>query len=213
MLRRPPSRGAKGGKVTQGSSLPPVKRNDRKYVILALLFLLAAGGLWLFIKSGDAPPEAPVTEPAPEPAQREQFAPEIEIPEEQAPEEASTAAEAEPKKETNGKEGAWTPPAQWECAGILDPDQIREVINGQPRKQVQTCYERGLKADNLLQGSMRVLLTIDANGDVRAVSIEGSLRDPQVYSCVKRVAKTWKFPKPQGGCVRTEVPFQLTPKL
>jgi hypothetical protein len=30
---------------------------------------------------------------------------------------------------------------------------------------------------------------------------------------VKRVAKTWKFPNPQGGCVRTEVPFQMTPKL
>jgi hypothetical protein len=78
---------------------------------------------------------------------------------------------------------------------------------------VQTCYERRLKDDNLLQGSMTVLLTIGGDGGVKAVSADGSLNDRQVYSCVKRVAKTWKFPKPRGGCVRTSVPFQMTPKL
>jgi hypothetical protein len=70
-----------------------------------------------------------------------------------------------------------------------------------------------LKDNNLLQGQMKVLLTIGSSGSVRAVSVDGTLNDQQVYSCVKRVAKTWKFPKPQGGCVRTEVPFQMMPKL
>jgi outer membrane biosynthesis protein TonB len=60
---------------------------------------------------------------------------------------------------------------------------------------------------------MTVLLTIGASGSVKAVSVSGSLADPQVYACVKRVAKTWKFPQPEGGCVRTAVPFQMTPKL
>jgi outer membrane biosynthesis protein TonB len=60
---------------------------------------------------------------------------------------------------------------------------------------------------------MEVELTIGASGSVRAVSIGGSLRDRQVHSCVKRIAKTWKFPKPIGGCVRINVPFQMTPKL
>jgi len=60
---------------------------------------------------------------------------------------------------------------------------------------------------------MKVLLTIGSDGGVKAVSVGGTLNDHQVYTCVKRVAKTWKFPNPQGGCVRTEVPFQMTPKL
>ena len=60
---------------------------------------------------------------------------------------------------------------------------------------------------------MKVLLTIGSSGGVRAVSVSGSLDDPQVYNCVKRVAKTWTFPKPENGCVRTEVPFQMMPKL
>ena len=60
---------------------------------------------------------------------------------------------------------------------------------------------------------MKVLLTIGSDGMVKAVSVDGTLNDRQVYTCVKRVAKTWKFPKPRNGCVRTEAPFQMTPKL
>ena len=60
---------------------------------------------------------------------------------------------------------------------------------------------------------MTVLITIGTPGTVTDVSISGTLRDRQVYGCVKRVAKTWKFPPPTGGCVRINVPFQMTPKL
>jgi outer membrane biosynthesis protein TonB len=196
--------------VTQGSSLPPLKKNDGKYGLVALLLLLSAGGLWLFLKpaGGDSEPQAEVTAPAPEVA-REQFAPEIEIPELDAAidgvEEQEPSREAPPSPDDR--------PADWICDGTLSASQLSAVIRGQPSKQVQTCYEQRLKENNLLQGSMTVLLTIGASGSVKAVSLSGSLRDPQVYACVKRVAKTWKFPQPEGGCVRTAVPFQMTPKL
>jgi hypothetical protein len=195
--------------VTQGSSLPPLKKNDGKYVLIALLFLLAAGGLWFFLGTDDSESQAEVVEPPPEAPTREQFAAEIEIPEEDAgPEDAP---DEEPIARPGGP--SQTGPESWDCRGTLEAAEIRDVINGQPRKQVQTCYERRLKDDNLLQGSMTVLLTIGGDGSVKAVSADGSLNDRQVYSCVKRVAKTWKFPKPRGGCVRTSVPFQMTPKL
>lgn len=196
--------------MTQGSSLPPLKKNDGKYGLVALLLLLSAGGLWLFLKpaGGDSEPQAEVAAPAPEVA-REQFAPEIEIPELDAAidgvEEQEPSREAPPSPDDR--------PADWICDGTLSASQLSEVIRGQPSKQVQTCYEQRLKENNLLQGSMTVLLTIGASGSVKAVSLSGSLRDPQVYACVKRIAKTWKFPQPEGGCVRTAVPFQMTPKL
>ncbi|HSN83622.1 MAG TPA: AgmX/PglI C-terminal domain-containing protein [Polyangiales bacterium] len=200
--------------MTQGSSLPPLKKRDGKYGLIALLFVLGALGLWFFWTPDEpeAPDEIAQPEPEPTPAPREQFAAELEIPDDLV-ENTGGGGEAEEEQSAKPTGAGWTPPEEWECLGTLQASQIRNVINGQPRKQVQTCYERRLKDNNLLQGSMKVLLTIGANGNVRAVSIEGSLDDPQVYSCVKRVAKTWKFPKPQGGCVRTEVPFQMTPKL
>ncbi len=145
----------------------------------------------------------------PEAPAREQFAAEIEIPEEDA---GVDAGEEEPAGE-KPKQATQSRPSDWVCDGTLQPAQLSSVIRGQPSKQVQTCYERALKDNNMLQGSMKVLLTIGATGSVRAVSVSGSLDDQQVYNCVKRVAKTWKFPKPENGCVRTEVPFQMTPKL
>jgi hypothetical protein len=190
--------------VTRGSSLPPLKTNDSKYGLLALLLLLAAFGLWFFLGREEAEPATTVEEP-PQAPTREQFAPEIEIPEEDAG--------AEQRRTSKRRKPSQPKPAQTDCFGTLAPSQIARVINGQPRNQVQACYEQRLKDDNLLQGSMTVLITIGPAGAVSDVSISGTLRDKQVYGCVKRVAKTWKFPKPQGGCVQTAVPFQMTPKL
>jgi len=198
--------------VTQGSSLPPLKKNDGKYGLIALFLLLAAAGLWFLLETDDAEPGPSGPPPSVEAPTREQFVPEIEIPEDAAlPQESEDADETGPSSKASSPSQA--PPSDWECVGTLEAAQIRDVINGPPRKQVQACYERALKDNNLLQGSMTVLLTIGANGSVTAVSVEGSLDDAQVYACVKHVAKTWRFPRPQGGCVRTSVPFQMTPKL
>ncbi|MGB3050473.1 MAG: AgmX/PglI C-terminal domain-containing protein [Polyangiales bacterium] len=195
--------------MTQGSSLPPLKNNEGKYGIMALLVLLVAGALWFFVRDCRSGPEAKPVQVEPEVETRAQFAPEIEIPEQDAGFDAGEEEKPSPKP----MDATPTRPADWICNGTIPAAQLNQVVRGQPSKQVQTCYERGLKDDNLLQGSMKVLLTIGASGGVRAVSVSGSLDDQQVYDCVKRVAKTWKFPKPENGCVRTEVPFQMMPKL
>lgn len=198
--------------MTGASSLPPLKKNDGKYGLIALLLLLLAGGLWFFLRADDSEPQPETAEPAPEAPAREQFAAELEIPEEDA---GIDDGEAEPsrlpKRSSGG--GSATTPDDWECNGTINAAQVSAIIKGAPSKQVQTCYERGLKSNNLLQGSMQVELTIGASGSVRAVSVGGTLNDRQVYSCVKRVARTWQFPKPNNGCVRINVPFQMTPKL
>ena len=195
--------------MTQRSTLPPLKKNDGKYGLIALLLLLAAAGLWFFVKAENSQPPAEVAEPVPEAPAREQFAAEIEIPEEDAGSGDDEGATQAPEPTRSSQ----TRPEDWICRGNIQASQLSAVIKGQPSKQVQTCYERALKDNNLLQGSMTVLLTIGASGSVRAVSVDGTLRDRQVYACVKRVAKTWKFPKPSDGCVRTSVPFQMMPKL
>jgi TonB family protein len=192
--------------VTAPSSLPPLKKNNGKYIVIAVLLLLGAAALWFFVKTDDSEPQAEVVQPTPDASVREQFAPEIEIPEQEAPDAGSDDRSIAKTEQPSPS------PADWECYGTIDEAAVLSIINGQPRKQVQTCYERRLKDDNLLQGSMKVLLTIGANGNVRTVSVEGSLNDPAVFACVRRVAKTWKFPEPKGGCVRIAVPFQMTPE-
>lgn len=198
--------------MTGASSLPPLKKNDGKLGLIALLLLLAAGALWFFMRGDEPEPEPEVEQPPPQAPAREQFAADIEIPEEEeiaAPDAPRRPSGDEPSDEP----GAATGPEDWQCNGSINTAQVSAVVRGAPSKQVQTCYERGLKGNNLLQGSMEVELTIGGSGAVRAVSVGGTLRDRQVHACVKRVARTWKFPKPTGGCVRINVPFQMTPKL
>lgn len=194
--------------MAQGpSSLPPLKTNKGKYGIVLLVFLFTCGAVWLYLRGGhESDPQAEAVEEAPPPPKREQFAPEIEIPEQDAGTEEEEAQEPKAEAERRPREPV-------ECTGTLKAAQIRTVINGPPRKQVQTCYEQRLKENNLLQGQMTVLLTIGSSGAVRNVQVSGSLRDAEVYSCVRRVARSWKFPRPEGGCVRTAVPFTMMPKL
>ena len=213
-LAPPPPNGESEGTVTGDSSLPPLKKNDGKLGLIALLLLLGAGGLW-FVSRGDSPEPEAATAPEPpvEAEPSEQVAVEIEIPDDDELPESNAKSSDAPAPQQGSPGSDDVSPTDWECNGRINPAQVRAVIRGAPSKQVQTCYERGLKSNNLLQGSMDVVLTIGAAGSVRAVEVTGTLRDRKVYSCVKRVARTWKFPPPEGGCVRINAPFQMTPKL
>lgn len=203
--------------MTGASSLPPLKHNEGKYGLLALLLLLAAGGLWFFLGGDDPEPSTEATPVEQQPTDREpaeEVTADIEIPPDEVLE---PPVDSEPGDARGSRKPSSEPsgpsPEDWVCTGAISPAEARAVIQGAASKQVQTCYERGLRTNNLLQGSMQVELTIDLSGIVRAVSIGGNLNDRQVHSCVRRVARTWKFPPPTGGCVRINVPFQLTPKL
>ena len=189
--------------MAEGSSLPPLKTNKSKYLVVLLLLLGTCAAAWLVLGGEEEPrAEVPATPaPVPEPPAREQFIPEIEIP------------EAEPEPPAKPPEARRQQPREPVCNGQISRADLQRVIAAAPSKQVQTCYEQRLKEDNLLQGQMRVRLRIGPAGNVESVTVGGSLKDPQVYACVKRAARTWKFPKPEGGCVLTEVPFTLTPKL
>jgi hypothetical protein len=105
-------------------------------------------------------------------------------------------------------------PAQglWDCDGDLDANVLRTLV-AQNRAQVRTCYEKRLKVDNVLQGSLNLKLRIGGNGKVSATQVGGSLRDTIVTSCVRTLAESWSFPTPSGGlCAVVEIPFNFTPK-
>lgn len=78
-------------------------------------------------------------------------------------------------------------------------------------RAVQACYQRALKRNPKLGGKVGIRLTISPVGKVTMVEIETNSVDPQVGSCIKRVAKRWRFPPPEGGGVaEVAVPFVFT---
>ncbi len=187
------------------SSLPPIiKSNGPKFLAVGLVVLIAVVAWW-FSSRGCEGSSTEVSTPPPVQApsvQREQFAEELEI-----PDAALEEGLAQPKTKSRKRIAAPV------CKGTLDASSIRRVIDGQPRQQVRACYERRLKENNLLQGTMSVLVTIDKFGGVSDVTARGSLNDKNVFSCVRKVARQWKFPPPEGGCVQTSIPFTLMPQL
>ena len=99
---------------------------------------------------------------------------------------------------------------QWDCTGDLPG--ASQVVN-ENRPQIRSCYERRLKVNNVLQGNMTLKLKVGGAGKVAAAQVTGSLRDPEVFACVRKLAQTWTFPVPTGGsCAVVEAPFQFSPK-
>ena len=184
-----------------------------KYALLGLLLIAGSCGIYL-LSSGDdeEAPEEPVAA-MPDlgpPARSTGYEPTIELPDElpEEPEEPEVVAMEETPRATMMSTGMRTARA---CTGTLDRRRVAGVIAGY-RPQVRSCYERGLKANNLLQGTLNVRRKIQPNGSVTNVRVGGSLRDNDVFACVRRIASNWRFPAPEGGCAELSQPFNLTPR-
>jgi len=178
-----------------------------KYVITGILLLAGAGGLWVFLQPEKPKPK--VVTQAPKSVQRvNPLAQQNFIIEEEELEKLEPEPEPEPvqKKRRTVRRDAW------ECSGDLPPKTIREII-ADNRSQVRTCYERRLKVNNVLQGDRKLKVKVDSSGSVVATAVQGTLRDNEVFSCVRGLAQRWNFPSPSGGdCAVVQVPFNFMPR-
>jgi hypothetical protein len=191
-----------------GSLAPPKAKgkSNLKYLISGLICLVGAAGLWMFVqmerKEEPPPPKKVVVPEAPKrvnPLAQQEFV----IEEEEKPEEPEEP-EPKPKQRTVQR-------GPWECSGDLPSKEIRKVV-ATNRRQVQTCYERGLKRDNVLQGSLDLKLKVNSTGKIVATAIAGTLRDNDVFSCVRSLAEGWIFPEPRGDdCAVLQIPFRFAP--
>jgi TonB family protein len=100
-------------------------------------------------------------------------------------------------------------------SGSGDFDQRVVVRMIQTRSAaIRACYERELRADPTLQGSIRVSMTIQESGSVTGVRVtENSMGNDTVGSCVVRVIAGFRFnPGPTDGSVSYVFPFVFEPQ-
>ena len=90
-------------------------------------------------------------------------------------------------------------PGRTVVKGSLTKAEISRVIRRNlPR--FKFCYEKQLAANPDLAGKVAVSFTIAPTGAVARASVqESSMNEAAVESCVARVMKSLKFPKPRGG--------------
>ena len=192
-------------------SLVPPTGGGAKYGVIGILLLVLAGvGLYCSMEEEVAPEPVAQTEPdIEEPRPTSQFTTEIELPEEDAGPE-DTGVEDTGEEETAMMSTMTRRPR--ECTGELDASAVRRVV-AQQGPQVRACYERALKQNNILQGTVMVRMIIGTDGSVDQVSVGGSLRDNEVFGCVRRLAQGWEFPRPTGNsCAQVNAPFAMTPR-
>lgn len=184
-----------------------------KYIIGGLVLLCGAGVVVLLLRSPSQPETpAPATPTQPPPsAERVNPMAQPELILDEPVDAGKPAAVTEEVKE-KPKPQAKVARDDWDCSGDLSRESLQAVID-KNRAQVRNCYERRLKVNNVLQGDLKLKLKIGASGQVSAVGVNGSLRDNEVFSCVRSIAQRWSFTPPKDGdCAVVQIPFQFAPK-
>jgi len=190
--------------------MPPASNGGGGAKYLLVLLILVALGLGAFFAF--RAPEAPPPEPKAEPPKVERSTAlandTLEIPE-PVPEPVDAGA---PKVEEPKKKGPRRVVDSWSCEGDVPAAEIKRILaDSQP--QVRSCYERQLRNNNLLQGTVNLQVRIGNDGRVASTRVAGSMKDAGVKTCIQGVAKNWSFPAPTGGtCAVFDAPYNFTPK-
>ena len=81
------------------------------------------------------------------------------------------------------------------------PVEIESMIRARG-SQIRGCYERRLKRDPTLAGTVSLRLKVGDAGQVRQVSVEEStLDDPMVAECLRKEALGWSFKQGRNATV------------
>ena len=184
---------------------PSTSGGPAKYVVILLLLL--GGGLGVYLATSGSEPKPPPPE-VKSPERSTALTNEtVQIPVEEE-EDAATPAVEEPEVKRPVRPAG----DLWSCQGELPAADIKKVLSEQ-QASIRACYERALRNDNQLQGSVRLEVRIGNEGKVSHTRVQGSLRDPEVSRCVQNLAKKWVFHAPAGGsCAVFSAPYNFTPK-
>jgi hypothetical protein len=80
-------------------------------------------------------------------------------------------------------------------------------------KGFRRCYNRGLKDDRNMKGSVRITAKIGADGQVTTASTSGGAGlSERVVQCVVERVKTSQFGQPCGGGATIVIPVSFFPK-
>lgn len=90
------------------------------------------------------------------------------------------------------------------------PLAIQEVFRSRA-VQIQACYERSLKNNPSLEGSLTLRLEVDTTGQVARASLDtDTLPDPRVGQCALTTVRRWRFPA--GAETELVYPFKFRPR-
>jgi outer membrane biosynthesis protein TonB len=189
------------------SLTPPPSSSGGPAKYLVILLLLLGGGLGVYLATSGGESKRPPPEPKSPERSTALTQDTVQIPIEEE-EDAAVPPPEEPEVKRHVRAGG----DPWACQGELPAADIKKVL-GDQQASVRSCYERALRNDNQLQGSVNIEVRIGNDGKVSQTRVQGSLRNPDVSKCVQNLAKNWVFHSPSGGtCAVFAQKYNFTPK-
>jgi hypothetical protein len=196
------------------SSLPPAgvpdSSGNAKYAIVAVVLLLAAGGLYAWRTLGErgSPPPLPTIANATPSLQQPPVNPKIEdIP-------LPPPVEEKPEAGPGGPRVVYVPSGACDgkCTGTATPElesalQVRAA-------QARRCYNQALASDSSLRGHVSIAVRIGPTGSVCSANVAANdMGSPVVANCAANMLRSSAgYPAPRGGCVEANVPLSFVPQ-
>lgn len=187
------------------STPPPPPKSGGGFLVVALLMLAVAGGLifWKFSAEDEPEPEPP------KPRASVTAKPVLEAPPPPPPkiEDAGPDVEKKAVAKTPIKGGGNTG-CSGTCAGTVTP-ALRSALGGRAGG-ARRCYERMLRANSSLSGTVTAQVRVGPTGAVCGVTITQDFGGVGA-SCVAPALRSGSLPPPAGGCVDVAVPVTFKP--
>lgn len=199
------------------ASIPPPGGSRMSKLTIALLVggvvILGVAGFVVYQRRPPDPvPEPPPVAPAPAsvPVPMVQTVPTRPIAEKDPDAGPDVLVEEKVKRPRRGGGGEGR---SSEPTGTIDAKAANRLMNSN-FSQVKACYERRLKVNPLLEGVLDLNIGVSMKGKVTSVATNrDTVRDAEMLGCVKKVIRSWKFPKPEGGRVVVAKTYKFTKKL
>jgi len=94
--------------------------------------------------------------------------------------------------------------------GFCKKSNIQKVVSRKSRS-IRYCYEKELQRSRGLKGKVKLVWVIGLSGKVESVNtLQDTVKNARMASCLKRQVKRWKFDKPKGGKCKIAYPFIFT---
>ncbi len=185
------------------STMAPPTKSGGGFLVVALLMLAVAGGLIFWKLSGE-------DEPVPEPPKPHAVVakPVLEAPPPPPPKIEDAGPDVEKKAVKTPVKGGGNSGCAGPCKGTVTPG-LRSALAGRAGGS-RRCYERMLRANSSLAGSVTAQVRVSPTGAVCSVSITQDFGGVGA-SCVAPALRSGSLPPPAGGCVDVAVPVSFKP--
>jgi len=184
----------------------PDSGGNAKYAIVAVVLLLAAGGIYAWRTMTNRQPQA-APPPAPSLAQS---AP---TPTNPLLDDIPPPPPPDNTPEAGGPHIIYVPAnagCDSKCSGSAPPELAQALqVRGM---RARRCYEQALNNDSSLKGHMSIAVKIGPSGNVCAANVASSdMGNAQVAACAANMFRSGAYPAPRGGCIDATVPLSFVP--